>query len=58
MLEHQNKLRAVEFFSTHPAVQNRMEYMTDKIQRKYHDVTGLKSGRQDYHRYVLEHLKD
>jgi predicted Zn-dependent protease len=58
MLERQNKLRTVEFFSTHPAVQNRMQYMTDKIQRKYHDVTGLKIGREDYHGYVLEHLKD
>lgn len=57
MLQSQERSRPVEFFSTHPSPENRIEYLTQRIQRKYPNVTGLKVGEEDYHTYVLDSLK-
>jgi len=58
MLQNQQKTRSIEFFSTHPAHKNRIAYLTQTIQTKYHGLAGLKIGRQDYHSAVLEHLNN
>ena len=56
MLEEENAVRPVEFLSSHPAPQNRIAYMRQKIQANYYNLEGLKIGREDYHRSVLEKL--
>jgi predicted Zn-dependent protease len=58
MLESEQKQRPIEFLSTHPAPQNRIVYLTENIRTKYHDFEGLKIGKEDYHRAVLERLSN
>jgi len=56
MLQQENKIRPIEFLSSHPAPKNRMAYMTQKIQTKYYNLARLKIGKEDYQRVVLERL--
>jgi predicted Zn-dependent protease len=56
MLEGENTIRPVEFFSTHPDPQNRLAYLEGRIQTRYGTVSGLRTGKEDYHRFVLEPL--
>ena len=58
MLENERKFRPIEFFSTHPLPENRMAYLTAKIQSSYYGLAGLKVGQEDYQRYIKERLKD
>jgi len=57
MLQDEQKVRHIEFFSTHPNPRNRIIYLTQKIQKKYPDLGELKIGKEDYQRHLLEHLK-
>ena len=56
MLQDQQSVRPIEFFSTHPNPENRMAYLTRRIQAKYSDRAGLTIGAENYRRDVLEHL--
>jgi len=56
MLQRLQESRPIEFFSTHPSPENRLGYLTQKIQTQYPNVTTLKVGKQDYHTYVLQNL--
>ena len=56
MLQNEQKVRPIEFFSTHPNPENRMAYLTRRIQARYSDRAGLKIGAENYRRSVLEHL--
>jgi len=58
MLQSQQEVRPIEFFSTHPSPQNRMTYLTQRIQTKYYSLAGLKVGKEDYHRAVLQQLSN
>jgi predicted Zn-dependent protease len=58
MLQKQNEVRPIEFFSTHPSPENRIGYMTEKIQRTYHNPGSLNVGREDYHQNVIERLDE
>jgi len=58
MLEEENAVRPIEFFSTHPAPQNRMAYLTQRIQTEHYGLEGLKVGKEDYRRAVLEQLNN
>lgn len=58
MLEQENAIRPIEFLSTHPAPQNRMAYLTRKIQTNYYNLAELKIGKEDYRRAVLEQLNN
>jgi predicted Zn-dependent protease len=58
MLQSQQKIRPIEFLSTHPSPENRVEYLTQKIQTKYHNLSGLKIGKEEYHRAVLRQIND
>jgi len=58
ILENQQEVRPVEFFSTHPAPENRMVYLRQKIQANYGSPAGLKIGREDYQRIVLQRLNN
>jgi predicted Zn-dependent protease len=56
MLQDEQKVKPIEFFSTHPLPKNRIEYLTRKIEAKYSDFKGLKIGSEDFHRAILEDL--
>ncbi len=56
MLQDEQRARSIEFFSTHPDPENRIVYLTTNIQTKYHNLEGLKTGREDYRRAVLGRL--
>ena len=56
MLEREDAARPVEFFSTHPDPQNRLAYLKGRIQTRYSTFDGLRIGKEDYHRFVLEPL--
>lgn len=56
MLQREQKARPIEFFSTHPNPANRMKYLTQRIETKYSNFTGLKTGTEDFHRAVSENL--
>jgi len=58
MLEEENAVRPIEFFSTHPAPQNRMAYLNARIQIGYHNLAGLRVGKENYNRSVLQQLND
>lgn len=58
MLQSRQKIRPIEFFSTHPSPQNRVEYLTQRIQTKYYNLAGLKVGKEDYHRAVSQQLSN
>ncbi len=56
MLEEQEEVTTIDFLSSHPSPQNRQAYLAQRIQTKYGDAAGLKIGKEDYHRAVLERL--
>ena len=56
MLQSQKSARPIEFLSTHPAPQNRMEYLTQTLDKRSYDLDGLKVGKQDYQTNVLNCL--
>ena len=56
MLQKQNDVRPIEFFSTHPSPENRIGYLAEKIQRTYQNLAGLKMGEEDYRKIVFEQL--
>ncbi|MFC1737611.1 M48 family metalloprotease [Planctomycetota bacterium] len=55
MLQSQQKTRPIEFLSTHPVPENRIEYLTRKIQTTY-NLSELKTGTDDYQKAVLDQL--
>jgi len=58
MLQSQPREKTPKFFLTHPSPHNRIEYLTQRIQTQYYGLTGLKNGKEDYHRLVLGRLGD
>lgn len=56
MLQNLNQTRPIEFLSSHPSPENRIEYLTQRIQKKYYNLTGLKIAKDDYHQAVLSRL--
>jgi predicted Zn-dependent protease len=58
MLQNQHEGGPTDILSTHPAPQNRIMYLREKIQTRYPSVTGLKIGKEDYHSNVLDRLSN
>jgi predicted Zn-dependent protease len=56
MLQEQQRVAPVEFFSTHPSPENRIGYLMRRIETKYINRAGLKAGKEDYRRAVLDKL--
>lgn len=56
ILNDLQKVRPIEFFSTHPSPENRIAYIRQRIQSRYKDATG-KVGSDSYSTTVLEFLK-
>jgi predicted Zn-dependent protease len=57
VLQKQNEVRQIEFFSSHPNPGNRKEVLLRQINLRSYP-TNLKIGRSDYHSYVLTNLDD
>ena len=57
MLQKQNEVRPIEFFSSHPNPGNRKEILLRQINLRAYPKN-LKIARSDYHRYVLTNLDD
>jgi predicted Zn-dependent protease len=58
MLEQEQKSRPIEFLSSHPSPENRVEYLMERIQEDYFNTAGLKVGKEEYGRNVLDELYD
>ena len=58
ILAKEQKIRGIEFFSTHPNPENRVGYLAEKIRRDNFDLTELKTGKADYRRSVLDPLAE
>jgi len=58
MLEKQDSEKPVEFLSTHPSPENRISYITRRIQSDYFNLSTSRIGRRDYQDHVLQHLND
>lgn len=56
MLQNLHQARPIEFLSSHPSPENRIEYLTQAIQTKYYKLAGLKIAKEDYHHAVLSRL--
>ena len=57
MLQDQHSARPITFLSTHPAPENRVAYLKQRIATSYAGLTGLRVGREDYQRSVLSQLR-
>lgn len=57
MLEAQNEVRPIEFLSTHPSPERRVEYISQAISERGYLSIGMKVGKEDYDRFVLNELK-
>jgi len=56
MLENENKIRHVEFLSSHPSPQNRIAYLSYKIQSRNFPLADLRIGKETYRTTILERL--
>jgi predicted Zn-dependent protease len=57
MLQNQQKVNTIEFFSTHPSPENRVAYLKVRIESRYRSREGLRVGEEDFHAAVLKQLK-
>jgi predicted Zn-dependent protease len=53
MLQEQQTVRPIEFFSTHPLPENRIGYLTETINDRYWSLKGLKTSQDSYRTNVL-----
>jgi len=57
MLEAESQGGQVEFLSTHPSPENRVEYIAQTIKNRGYQNLNLKVGQEDYKKFVLDELK-
>lgn len=56
MLERENEAAPIDFLSSHPSPQNRITYLTGRIESRYSNAKGLKVGSEEYRRAALDRL--
>jgi predicted Zn-dependent protease len=56
ILERENEAGPIDFLSSHPSPQNRITYLTGRIESRYSNATGLKIGSEEYRHAVLDRL--
>jgi len=56
MLERENEAGPIDFLSSHPSPQNRIAYLTGRIESRYNSINGLKIGAEEYRHAVLNRL--
>jgi len=57
ILQNLQKSRPIEFFSTHPNPENRIEYITEEIEVVYPNLQGRRTGADEYQSNVLTKLR-
>jgi predicted Zn-dependent protease len=57
-LEKQHRGQPIGFLSTHPSPENRIGYLTRRIEIRYADRSGLKVGAEHYRTAVLEQINN
>jgi predicted Zn-dependent protease len=57
MLEAESESGQIEFLSTHPSPENRVEYIAQAIRNRGYQNLNLKVGQEDYKKFVLDELK-
>ena len=57
ILQQEDKIKPIEFFSTHPSPENRIGYIEKKIIKNYSKPEGLKSGVDDYTQNILTYIE-
>jgi len=57
MLEAEDKGGQIEFLSTHPSPENRVQYIAQAIKNRGYENLNLKVGQEDYKKFVLDELK-
>lgn len=58
IFENEQRARPVEFFSTHPAPENRQTYLSRAIEAVSYNLARLRTGESDYAKNVLEQLRN
>lgn len=58
ILQEQNKVRSIEFFSTHPNPSNRKQMLQLQMINRQYRKTGLRVGVEDYRKFILTNLPD
>jgi len=56
MLEKESEIRQVEFLSSHPSPQNRVAYLSQKIQSRNYPLADLRIGKDTYKTTILDLL--
>jgi predicted Zn-dependent protease len=56
MLQNLNETRPIEFLSSHPSPENRIQYLAAAIQTKYFNLAGSKIAKEDYYKSVRSRL--
>lgn len=57
-LEKLQTYRPVEFFSTHPNPESRIQYLQERIAQRYASLGGLKRGEEEYRQKVLAPINE
>jgi predicted Zn-dependent protease len=57
MLEAESQGGQIEFLSTHPSPENRVQYIAQTIINRGYQNLNLKVGQEDYKKHVLDELK-
>lgn len=57
ILEELQTVRPIEFFSTHPNPENRIVYLTERIEQRYASMGSLKKGEEEYAARILAPLQ-
>lgn len=58
MLQREEQSAPIDFLSSHPSSQNRLAYLSQRIDTHYGNIRDLKVARQDYRHMVLERLTE
>jgi len=56
MLQNLHQTRPIEFLSSHPSPENRIQYLTQAIQTNYFNLASLKIAKEDYYQSVRTRL--
>jgi len=57
MFQDLDKVRPIEFLSTHPSPENRIRYLKEHVSTKYPQPENLKTGKEEFQTTVLDYLK-
>jgi len=57
MFQELDKVRPIEFLSTHPSPENRVRYLSERVAARYPDPDALKTGKDEFKTAMLDYLR-